>query len=384
MDGRNYWVDTLLKIAEPVLGNMAEGRLKAVMPVEAKMAGRERYTHLEALGRTLAGIAPWLEAGPDRGPEGEARGRYADLARRAIDAATDPASPDYCHFDEIEPVFSQRLVDSAFIAHAIVRAPGELWRKLDGRARQNLLNALKATRKTRPPYCNWLLFTAMVETALSIMTGECDETRIDYALREHEQWYKGDGIYGDGPSFAWDYYNSYVIQPMLVDIVAVKGGMYTENDRRRELMEKIPNRAKRYSSVLERLIAPDGTFPPIGRSIIYRCGAFQLLAQTALRRELPEGLPPARVRCALEAVIKKCMDAPGTFDEKGWLRIGLCGSQPGLGEHYISTGSLYLCSTAFLPLGLPAGDEFWTAPDEKWTQQKIWNGEDMACDHSVP
>jgi hypothetical protein len=30
-------------------------------------------------------------------------------------------------------------------------------------------------------------------------------------LRQHEQWYRGDGIYGDGPEFDWDYYNSFVM-----------------------------------------------------------------------------------------------------------------------------------------------------------------------------
>ena len=33
----------------------------------------------------------------------------------------------------------------------------------------------------------------------------------------------------------------------------------------------------RYAAVQERLIAPDGTFPALGRSIAYRCGAFHLL-----------------------------------------------------------------------------------------------------------
>ena len=43
--------------------------------------------------------------------------------------------------------------------------------------------------------------------------------RVDYAVRQHEQWYKGDGAYGDGPEFHWDYYNSFVIHPMLVDVL---------------------------------------------------------------------------------------------------------------------------------------------------------------------
>ena len=36
-------------------------------------------------------------------------------------------------------------------------------------------------------------------------------------------------------------------------------------------------------------ISPEGTFPAIGRSIAYRFGALQLLAQMALRRDLPAG-----------------------------------------------------------------------------------------------
>src|SRR4029077_9260995 len=108
-------------------------------------------------------------------------------------------------------------------------------------------------------------------------------------------------------------------------------------------------------------IAPDGSFPAIGRSIAYRCGAFHLLAQSALRRVLPDGVAPAQARGALTAVIRRTLDAPGTFGAGGWLRAGLWGPQPGIGESYISTGSLYLCSVAFLPLGLPASDSFWSA-----------------------
>ncbi|MCR4682906.1 MAG: DUF2264 domain-containing protein [Clostridiales bacterium] len=43
----------------------------------------------------------------------------------------------------------------------------------------------------------------------------------------------------------------------------------------------------------------------------------------------------------------------------------------------------YLCTTVFLPLGLDAGDPFWSAPDEPCTSQKIWSGADMPADHSI-
>ena len=58
-----YWLSVLERLATPVLGNLAQRRLKKVMPIEAaNPADRARYTQLEAFGRLLAGIAPWLGA----------------------------------------------------------------------------------------------------------------------------------------------------------------------------------------------------------------------------------------------------------------------------------------------------------------------------------
>src|SRR5438067_1218028 len=217
-DDRQYWVSVLARLARPILENLAEGRLHLRMPVEIGPAARpERsgVTHLEAVGRLLTGIAPWLDLGADSTAEGALRARYAELARRGIAVATNPQSPDYMNFTR----GSQPLVDAAFLAHAILRAPRELWEKLDVETRRNLATALESTRVIKPGFNNWLLFSAMIEAALSLMGEPWDRMRVDFALREHEQWYKGDGVYGDGPFFHWDYYNSFVIQPMLLDIL---------------------------------------------------------------------------------------------------------------------------------------------------------------------
>jgi hypothetical protein len=89
------------------------------------------------------------------------------------------------------------------------------------------------------------------------------------------------------------------------------------------------------------------------------------------------------VRRVLTAVMQRTLGAPGTFDAQGWLRIGLAGSQPALAEHYISTGSLYLCSTALLPLGLDSSDPFWSAPDVSTTWEKAWSGQDLPADKAL-
>jgi hypothetical protein len=103
----------------------------------------------------------------------------------------------------------------------------------------------------------------------------------------------------------------------------------------------------------------------------------------ALQRELPDGVTPAQVRGALTAVTRRTLEAPGTFDARGWLTIGLCGHQPSIAEGYISTGSLYLCSASLLPLGLPPDDPFWADPPAPWTSVKAWSGADLPPDHAL-
>ncbi|WP_211749805.1 DUF2264 domain-containing protein [Paenibacillus sp. Marseille-Q4541] len=376
MKSRQVWLESMFRIADPVLEALSNKRLKEMMPVESPSAGRETYAYLEALGRLLAGIAPWLEQKHD-GEEEKLRSKYALMARKSIDAATDPISPDFMNFTE----GGQPLVDAAFLSHAVVRAPHELYEQLEPRVKKQLIHCLKQTRRIKAVPSNWLLFSAMVEAALYVMGEEdYDVMRVDYALKQHEQWYVGDGTYGDGPNFHWDYYNSFVIQPMLVDVHLTFRGLHADWD---SAYESVMIRAVRYGTVLERMISPEGTFPPLGRSLAYRFGAFQMLSQLVLMGTLSPDLSFASVRCALTAVLQRTMAAEGTFDDNGWLQIGFCGKQPDIAEGYVCTGSLYLCSTLFLPLGLPSNHFFWTSPDEPWTQQKAWGGQSFSLDHSV-
>jgi len=376
---REYWVGVAERVVRPVLGACAAGRLRATMPVEAAKGhekGRSAVTHLEALGRTLTGIAPWLELGRDDSPEGKLRGELGELARRSIASGTDPQSPDFMNFTK----GGRPLVDAAFLSHAIVRAPKELWQKLPEGAKKNLVTALKSTRVITPGMNNWLMFSAMIEAALCGVGEEWQTQPVETAFARHMEWYKGDGVYGDGANFHWDYYNSYVIQPMLLDVLETVGKREKRWDK---LHAPILARAKRYAAIQERLISPEGTYPAIGRSLAYRFGAFQLLGMMALRRELPERLSPGQVRSAMTAVIKRMIEAPGTFDKDGWLTIGFAGHQPGIGEAYISTGSLYLCTAGLLPLGLPEKDEFWTDAATEWTSVRAWKGQDLGTDHAI-
>jgi len=179
------------RIAEPVLVNLARGTLKRNMPVESAASDlndRRRYTYLEAIGRLLCGIAPWLEAPLADGAERDLQQRFATLARQALHSATNPDSPDFLNFHEGQ----QPVVDCGFLSQAILRAPNELWRNLDPETRNHLASALKSSRAITPNASNWLLFSATVEAALALMDEPADHMRIDYAVRQHQQWYVGD------------------------------------------------------------------------------------------------------------------------------------------------------------------------------------------------
>jgi len=370
-------IKSLTKIADPLLTALSQNQLKLKMPVE-KVDGMHKTspsTYLEGFARLLAGMAPWLELGPDETEEGKLRKKYLDLAILCLHNGTDTTSPDYLDFT----IQGQSLVDAAFLTHALLRAPTQLWGRLDEQTKQNLVNALKTTRATKPGENNWLLFSAMVETGLLVFTGECDQSRIDYAIQKHKEWYKGDGAYGDGASFHWDYYNSFVIQPMMLTILQV-----LKDKGQKPVIDYVTalKRGRRYAEVQERMISPEATYPVLGRSIAYRFGAFQLLSQVALLKALPEHVLPQQVRAALYTMIQKQLSAPGTFDSNGWLQIGIYGHQPGIGETYISTGSLYLCAQAFLILGLPANDALWNGKDEDWTTKKVWKGLAVPIDHA--
>jgi hypothetical protein len=380
LNDRQYWVKTLNRIATPVLENLSRGELKKNMPVEAKgskeVISRRRVTHLEAFGRLMTGISPWLELGEDNTEEGLLRKKFISLSQKSMKMAVDPDSPDCMNFTE----GGQPLVDAAFLAHGIQKAPNILWHQLDGTTKKQLVACMKSTRVITPPYCNWLMFSAMVESFLLFAGEQADELRLDLAVRKLNEWYHGDGMYSDGPNFRLDYYNSYVMQPMLIDVLRE---LIKHNKKYQSIYDPVIERAKRYAVLQEKLISPEGTFPAIGRSIAYRFGAFQHLSQMSLMHQLDPHLKPAQVRSALTAVIKRMIEAPGTFDEKGWLTIGFFGHQPSMGDSYISTGSLYLCSAVFQALGLPESDPFWADAPEDWSSKKIWKGIDYPVDHSL-
>ena len=376
---RAYWVKSMYKIVNPVIHNLAQGTLKKNMPLETAPGYSlklKAVTYTEAVGRTIAGVAPWLELPDDATEEGILRKKIRAELVQGLTNAVNPDSPDYLNFR----TENQPIVDAAYIAHAFLRAPKALWEPLSEVTKKRYIEEFSSLRTRSGAYNNWLLFAGITEGFLMKIGAPYDPARIMFSLHKMEEWYDGDGWYRDGEKFSMDYYNSYVIHPMLVDLLEIAVAKKMVKPITYETALK---RMVRYSEYLERSISPEGYYPAFGRSVTYRTAAFQALAQTALMEKLPEHITPAQVRSALTKVIYNLFNGNQNFDQNGWLVLGFNGHQPMIADYYTSTGSLYMASLVFLTLGLPADNTFWTAPPAPWTAVKAWTGQPVKKDYKI-
>ena len=98
---REYVTNLLYRIAYPIVHNMAEGTLRKNLPLE-KGPGYYlnvlKVTHMEAVGRTMAGIAPWLALPDDDTKEGVMRKQLREELLKGLPNIVNPDHPDYLNF----------------------------------------------------------------------------------------------------------------------------------------------------------------------------------------------------------------------------------------------------------------------------------------------
>ena len=376
---RKQWTELCYKMAQPILENMSKGELQKNMNIEYSPTwdGRDkRVVYMEAFGRLMAGISPWLAMPEDDTKEGKMRKQLHTWALASYKNAVDPNSPDFLLWHGP----TQVLVDAAYIVESFMRAPEATWHQLDKTTQQRYIECFKNLRDVRPAYNNWLLFRSMIEAWMLEVGEKADMFVLTVGLNKINEWYLSDGFYSDGAEFALDYYNSFVMHPMLLEVLEVCKKHKVRTPISTDLALQ---RMQRFNHFLERMISPEGTYPAMGRSITYRMGAFQTLGMAAWKYGLPEEMTNGQVRNALTTVMHNMFKVEGNFDKDNYLQLGFAGHQPNLSNYYTNNGSLYMTSLVFTPLGLPADHPFWTAPDEEWTSQKAWSGKPFPIDGHV-
>jgi hypothetical protein len=352
-NGQKAWQNLFESIADPVLGFFEEGKLVQMLDrPEFPRKDRLKYASLEAIARIFY---PLSSIKKEKTFESQA-------FTQAFENALSQGHPDSFNWNQGD----QPLVDAAILAAGFLQNPDVFEKYCTAKMQTGLVEGWRKSLSIKPYESNWLLFGAMVEAALEKWDKPFQAKSIMFAIEKHESWYKGDGWFGDGKHFHFDYYNSIIIHPFLLLLRKLGYGEPIWK-------EKQLARSQRFAMELERMVSPEGWFPPIGRSLCYRAGLFHHLAFMVSESLLPESLPVSQIRSCLDAILTKVFQSsdlkkpgPEILDiRSGLLRPGLFSFQPKLAENYISTASLYLTLWAFLPLSLPENHAFWQKPDSQ-------------------
>ena len=381
-EDRAVQLNALEKIARPVLEALSTCSLQKTM-INQTVARPESsiscpsYRISAAMGRLLAGIAPWLELGGDNETsEGVLRTEFILLMEKSFyNVFLNNSCEDFIKWDGCRAT----IVEASYIGHTLLRMPTIVKSWPDELKQAIAANTQLTFKFGESTSNNWCNFPSILQAGLWYHNLTNETNYIYEAIKLQEEWYKGDGAYGDGIHFHFDQYNSYVMHPQLVDAVRV---CKMKGDAMGAKYECLLKRMQRWAVVQERMIHPDGSYLIVGRSEHYRFGAFQALSQLALQNLLPSSLPRGQVRTALTAVVKRFLSNTDNFID-GWLSAGVNGHQPGMMNPYGDSGALYLVSLGLLQLGLPATDPFWTEPAVSCTQAQIWvEGKDIGLDEA--
>lgn len=371
---RETWVNSCYNIARPVFYYAARDSLKLTLPTTEV---RSDCYLLEAVGRTLCGTSSWLNLNESEILSKDELEKHRDLfenARNTLMTIVTKGKRDFVDFSEGR----HHLVDAAYLCLGLHRCP-RIWDRLPLETRSNIVKELKKLRAFNVGESNWLLFVSMIEAFLYEKTGSCDESRLDKGLYHFiYAYYLGDGVYGDGYAYHNDYYNSYVIHPMLTTVLLIRRSVSSKYQKMWNLESE---RLRRWAANQERSISPEGTMPVIGRSITCRTGILHGLSTAVLYDILPEYISKGQIRSAMTSFMERVLNSNSNlYDSKGFLKIGFVGSQPRQAETYCCQASMYHCLTAFLPLGLSENSLFWSEPSEEWSSMKVYGGCDIMAD----
>ena len=94
---RKEWLESMLRIVSPVFDALEKEELHKTMPLNFHKE-RSEYAPLEAFGRSMLGLAPWLEAEGLEEEEEKLQAVWRKKALRCLEAATDPESADFMNF----------------------------------------------------------------------------------------------------------------------------------------------------------------------------------------------------------------------------------------------------------------------------------------------
>ncbi|MFE7407003.1 DUF2264 domain-containing protein [Isoptericola sp. NPDC057559] len=346
---RERWADLADRMLLAVRPYASDGHARVVLPGRPGGLGTD-VDGLEGFARTFlaAGFRLAGERGAD--PLG-----LADWYARGLAAGTDPSSAErWLRPDE----HGQAKVEAASIALVLDLTRPWLWDRLDAGVQERVVDYL-ATVVGDDGYAdnNWVWFRIVTEQFLRSVGGPWSAEDMERDLARHEDFWRTDGWYSDGPQRAYDHYVGWAMHLYPVLWSRMAGAQDLAGPRAPAYLERLD----RFVADAVHLVGADGSPLVQGRSLVYRFAAAAPFWVGALA-QVPS-TSPGLLRRAASGVVGHFVDR-GAPDERGLLTLGWHHEWRAMAQAYSGTGSPYWASKGLLGLALPADHPAWTAPEE--------------------
>ncbi|WP_117234915.1 DUF2264 domain-containing protein [Vibrio maerlii] len=322
-----------------------------------------KASSLEGAVRPLWGIIPLTLGGGEF--------EHWPLIQKAIIEGTDP---EHANFWGHVGNHDQRSVEMAVIGFLLVALPEFSYTPLTDKQKDNLVSWLARVQYKTMPQNNWLFFTILVQEGLKNV-GRHDlvnQEVQDQYFEKIENWYLGEGWYGDGDVNTVDHYGGYALH-----YYGILYSTFVKNANPR-LTAVFKQRAQSFFEPFKYWFSDKGEVLPLGRSMVYRFATAAFWGALALVEFEPRKL--REVKGIWERQIKVWSDKP-IFDDEGLLTRGYSYPNLMMCETYNSPTSPYWCMKAFIPLCLPDDSEFWQSDALPMTiEDDVYS---MPCSQSV-
>lgn len=325
-----------------------------------------------SVARMLPAMTEWIAAKkqPATFKAGDQTLSLEDVCLQVFQNAFDPNHPHYwAEPPKNKP--TQRTVESALVAIAIMRLGNDFVARLSPQQRTNVQNWLASCTIIPERHNNHAWFTALNQAARLELSRTFPEFKGD------EEWMLADlkamdalapigddGWYSDHPDQpVFDYYNFWTFGNFPLFWSRVIGHRYPEWDK------IFKGRVKQFLEKAPYFFAANGAIPLYGRSLSYR---WDVLSPLVLGYEM--GLwphSPGLLKKIVRTHLAWWWDM-GAYDEKlGKLRETLTPEgTPDVTEMYIDNGHPYWCMQAFSMFAIPATDPLWIDQEEPLPVEK--------------
>jgi hypothetical protein len=238
-------------------------------------------------------------------------------------------------------------------------APEVFWSPLSAKAKCDLASWLKGIEHATMYDDNWHFFVILVQEGLRRVGIRIDPDSREFHLNQIDNYYLGDGWYGDGPEGFVDHYNGYAFHTYGLLFASL------ENESDCPRVRTYVDRARSNAETFRYWFGDDGSAVPFGRSMIYRFGMASMWGALAVAGI--EALPWSEIRGLWARHVRSWLGKSIT-DEAGRLTLGYANSNALVVEEYSSPNSPYWAMKALLPLSLPENHPFWQAEEAPFAE----------------